>query len=261
MRNPNSESFAIVSWINLECAIIYYMKIKNYLWIAPFLSFFLGYWIMHTLLPHPEIITPNVVGKQVYEILPIITQYNLNLRIIDLKEEKDIPEGIILNQTPLAGTSIKQNQPLFIMTAKKPVAIRAPQCIGMCVEELHNQLQKQGIHPRIYYISHPYPEKMCFAQSPSYNEILEKNRLTLYISTSNNKPIIWPDFTDMPLEQVINFLDNYNIEPYVVSDEYIRNPHTQQIVIDQRPFAGTLLTLDESKPPSVQLRVRSTLPH
>lgn len=212
---------------------------------------------MHTLLPYPEIITPNVVGKQIHEILPIITQYNLNLRVIDQKEEKDIPEGIILNQTPIAGTSIKQNQPLFIVTAKKPVAIRAPQCTGIHIEELYSQLQKQGIHPRIYYVSHPYPEKLCFAQSPQPHEIIEKNRLTLYISTGNNKPIIWPDFTHMPLELVINFLDNYNIQPYIVSDEYMGTTQTEQIVIDQRPFAGTLLTLDENKPLSVQLRVRS----
>jgi serine/threonine-protein kinase len=211
---------------------------------------------MQKLIRIPEIATPHLVGKQIHHILPIITHYNLNIRLLDQKEEIDIPEGIILNQTPSAGTIIKPNQPIFVVTTKKPITLRAPQCVGMSSEELCRQLQEQGINPRIYYVPHPYPEKLCFAQSPHYDEPLEKNKLLLYVSAGNNKPIIWPDFTDMPLQDVIDFLNNYDIEPYIINDhqqKYYNNP--EYIVTDQRPFAGTLLTLDESKPLSVQLRV------
>ena len=95
--------------------------LKNYLWIVPFLSFILGYVVIQQIFYIPEITTPHLVGKQVHEILPLITQYNLNLRLIDHKEETALPEGIILNQTPAAGTLIKQNQPLFIVITKKPL--------------------------------------------------------------------------------------------------------------------------------------------
>ena len=84
---------------------------QNLLWMAPFLSFILGYLVMQHLIRIPEIVTPHLVGKQVHYILPIITQHHLNIRLLDQKEEIDIPEGIILNQTPAAGTIIKPNQP------------------------------------------------------------------------------------------------------------------------------------------------------
>jgi len=230
---------------------------KNYLWLAPFCSFILGYLIMQKLFSAPESITPALVGKQIHAILPLVTQHNLNLRLIDQKEEADIPEGIILNQTPAAGTTIKQNQPLFIVTTKKPLALRAPLCTGIVLDELTQRLQTEGIHPRIYHVPHPYPQNMCFAQSPQPNEPLEKNRLIVYVSSGNNKPIIWPDFTHVPLQAVIDFLENYHIEPHIVYDSlYNNHAHDEYTVIDQRPFAGTLLTLDESKPLSVQLRVR-----
>ena len=232
-------------------------NIKKILWIIPFLSFSFGYLAMQQLLYIPKTKTPYLVGKQIHEILPQLTQHNLNLRLMDQKEEIDIPEGTILNQTPAADTIIKSNQPIFIVTAKKPLAQRAPQCVGMPSKELCDQLQIQGIHPRIYYIPHPYPEKHCFAQSPQYDECLEKNKLILYISAGNNKPIIWPDFVHTSLEEVIDFLDNYHIKPDIVSDfGYMHSAYAQYIVIDQRPFAGSLLTLDETKPLSVQLRVR-----
>jgi len=232
------------------------MNIKNFLWMVPFISFALGYVTIQRIMRIPETITPHLVGKHVHTILPIITQHNLNIRLMDQKEEPDLPEGIILNQTPAAGTSIKQNQPLFIVTTKKPIALRAPQCVGIPCDELDNQLRAHNIHARIYCLPHPYPEKMCFAQSPHHNDPLEKNKLTLYISSGNNKPIIWPNFTHQSLHEVIDFLDIYHIKPQIINDfDYLCYTNNQLIVIDQRPFAGTLLTLDEQKPLSVQLRV------
>jgi beta-lactam-binding protein with PASTA domain len=228
---------------------------------------------MQQLFHTPETITPHCIGKQIHEILPLITQHKLNIRLIDHKEEADLPEGIILNQTPTAGTAIKANQPLFLVTTKKPVAIRAPQCIGVELNTITTQLQTANIHPRIYYVSHPYPENICFAQSPQAHEPLEKNKLILYVSSGNNKPIIWPDFSGIPLQDVIEFLNHYNIQPHIINDKpqaqsaiallhssklYAKDEATadEYKVTDQRPFAGTLLTLDENKPLSVQLRVQ-----
>ncbi len=233
------------------------MDIKNYLWIAPFLSFTAGYLIMHSFFSASKIPAPALVGKPIHAILPLVTEQKLNLRLLYQKEEADLPEGIIINQTPIAGTSIKPNQPIFVVTTKKPLAQHAPHCIGISIDELHQKLQAKGISPRIYYLPHPYPEKVCFAQSPQPDECLDKNKLILYVSSGNNKPIIWPDFTKAPLHEVIDFLHTYNIEPYIISDSSHKNYYNNSecIVVDQRPFAGTLLTIDEQKPLSVQLRV------
>jgi beta-lactam-binding protein with PASTA domain len=234
------------------------MNIKNFLWLTPFFSFTLGYWIMQKLSHTPTTITPALIGKQVHTILPLTTEAKLNLRLIDQKEEVHMPEGIILNQTPMAGTIIKQNQPIFIVTTKKPAQTQAPQCIGLSLETLSEQLKTMAIRPRIFYLPHAYPENSCFAQSPQANEPLENNRLILYISSGDNKPIIWPDFTDLALNDVIEFLHNYDIQPQIIHDyDHISYTHAHYVVSDQRPFAGTLLTLDETKPLSVQLRVRA----
>jgi beta-lactam-binding protein with PASTA domain len=231
-----------------------FMNLKNYLWLTPFCSFMLGYCAIQKIMHIPEHTTANLIGKQLHEILPLVTQYNLNIRLLDQKEEADLPEGIILNQTPAAGTIIKPHQPLFIVTSKKPLATRAPQCIGIKSDTLVEQLKKEAINYRVYHLPHPYPEHVCFAQSPQYNEPLEKKRMIVYISSGNNKPIIWPNFSGIPLYDVIDFLDNYAIQPHVINDDHFYNKATA-VVIDQRPVAGTLLTIDEHKPLSVQLRV------
>ncbi len=232
------------------------MHIKNYLWLTPFFSFSLGYTIMQYIFHAPDIITPNCIGKHLHEILPTITECKLNIRLLDQKEEANIPEGIILNQTPEANTIIKPHQQLFLVTTKKPSCIKAPDCIGIAVDQLISHLDTTNINPRIYYLPHPYPEKICFAQSPQPQQSLEKNKLILYISSGNNKPIIWPDFTQHPLDQVIDFLDHCTIQPHIINDALNKELTSAEYrVKDQRPFAGTLVTLDEKKPLSVQLRI------
>jgi len=231
-------------------------NIKNYLWILPFLSFAVGYYVMQSLLHTPTHITPHLIGKQIHETLDVITQYNLNIRLINQKEEVDLPEGIILNQTPMAGTTIKPNQPLFIVTTKKPLGIKAPCCTQMHIDQLTHMLHTTDINPRIYYLSHAYPEKICFAQSPQPDEFLEKNKLILYVSSGNNKPIVWPDFTTTTLANAIEFLSHYNIEPHIINDSLYKScTYDEYNIKDQRPIAGTILTIDKHKPLSVQLRI------
>src|SRR5437762_2038324 len=94
------------------------LNIKNYLWLAPFLSFLCGYIIMQRIFRTPDIIAPHLVGKQVHDILPLITEHQLNIRLMDRKEEEVIPEGTIIDQTPQPGTSMRPHQHLFIVTTK-----------------------------------------------------------------------------------------------------------------------------------------------
>lgn len=212
---------------------------------------------MQQLFRTPNIIIPHLIGKQVHEILPLVTQYNLNIRLIDQKEESDLPEGIILNQIPTAGTTIKSNQPLFLVTTKKPLPIFAPACIEKHIDDLVGTLRKNDINHQIYYVPHAYPKEICFAQSHHAHESLEKEKLILYISSGNDKPIIWPSFVNMPLQEVIEFLSVYTINPSVINDATDKEQRSDDyIIIDQRPFAGTLLTLNTDKPLSVQLRIR-----
>lgn len=230
---------------------MYTMKIKNLLWTVPFVSFFFGYMITKWILTPKKIATPHLVGKQVHEILPLITPYNLNLRLVHQKEDSILPAGIIIKQTPATGTQIKPHQPIFIITTKKPVTKKAPSCLGLHHDAIIPQLEKADIIVRIHYITHIYPKNHCFAQSPEPGKALTNNRITLYLSSGSNKPIVWPHFIGLPIEQVITFLDTFAITPTVFYDTLDKD---NAIVTDQRPVAGTVLTIEPDKPFLVQLR-------
>ena len=216
-----------------------------------------GYGMCQWLFYTKSCATPCLIGNYVHDVLPTLSHYKLNLRLIYQKIEPDIPEGIILSQIPPAGKEIKPHQSIFVVTTKKPSAMYAPACIEKNITTLLPELQKQNIVPRIYVLPHQYPKDRCFAQSPDPDLPLEKNKLILYISAGTIKPIIWPQFIGLSLENTTSFLEQYTIKPYIINDTpLLHKPLSTYTIIDQRPVAGTVINVDEVQQLSVQLRIQ-----
>ena len=64
--------------------------LKKYLWILPFLSFLLGYQFLSTLTTVHELKVPPLVGLSVTEAVKVLSDNNLNARIMAEKEEPDL---------------------------------------------------------------------------------------------------------------------------------------------------------------------------
>lgn len=228
------------------------MNVQHYFWMLPFISFLVGYHATQWLCAVKTITAPNLMGKYLHQALRLVSDHHIGLHLISQKEEPNIPEGIILTQTPAPGTLIKQNQSLYVVTTKKPHTPPAPECVGASLDTIMPQLHAAGIVPHICSLAHPYPEKMCFAQSPASGKSLINNKLILYVSAENNKPIVWPQLIGHHCSEVQEFLRMYNITPYIMSES---SSCTDGIICDQRPIAGTLITLNDKQPLSVQLKI------
>jgi beta-lactam-binding protein with PASTA domain len=213
---------------------------------------------MYRMFYIPEFVTPSIVGKSIQEAVAIASSHNLNLRLLEEKEDACLPAGTIISQTPQAGHSIKPYQSLFVLISKKPSRINAPQCVQKKYSEIASLLKAQNIRAKIYTLPSIYPKGLCFAQIPYPQEPIEDTILTLYVSEGNNKPIIWPDFKQLQVCEVINFLRTHGIEATVIHEYSTQLNHTctNCKVTDQRPLPGSLIMIDPQKPCAVQLQVR-----
>ncbi len=202
--------------------------------------------------------TPSLVGQTIDQTLVILSNHDVNIRLLAQKEEPDLPVGTILSQTPCAGQNIKPHQSIFLVTSKQPPVNTAPDMINKSIDQITQLLENSNIRGRIHYLAHSYPQGRCFAQSPKPHAPLKHNELLLYISAHSIKPIIWPDFTNKLVEDIAEFLSTYDITPHIVHTTTHNVSHICKTcrVVDQRPIAGTLITLDNTKPLSVQLRVQ-----
>lgn len=235
-------------------------QIKNYLWLIPFLSFLSGYAFFSHLYKINEIKTPNIVGVQLPQAIVELSNKNLNLRILAKKQDPDLPSGTILSQTPRGGQKIKPNQSVFIVTSEKPPKIPAPMLVNKNIETITKQLEHNNIRNKSYYLPGNQPVNSCIAQFPPPGTLLKWNNVITYVCQGNQKPVILPNFKNKTVTAVKEFLKHYHVKIDWMHTPECDADHTCDqhcIVTDQRPLAGSIITLDYEKPLTLHLQVQN----
>lgn len=230
------------------------------LWFLPFFAFAVGYFALSFIFKSKTINTPALMGKSIDKAITILSDQNLNMRIVGTKPDADLPEGTIISQTPAAGSKIKENQTMYVVIAKKPAAIIAPDLKNKTISCAQKIAQDLGITIKHHSIPSEAPKDHCIAQVPSVGNELENNTMMVYVSSEENKPVIMPSFKNVPVDQVLSFLQLHGITPTIIHSrpELLGPNHqcTQCIVIDQRPMAGSLIQINTDKMPSIQLQAQ-----
>ena len=246
-----------VYWVDLAITkhLAYYnlLTFNKSIIIEAFVMYFIRSFLHTNSIP-----TPALVGSDIYQAVTTLSNHNLNARILREKEDPDLPDGTIISQNPPTGQSIKPRQSVFLVVAKQPAIVAAPQCVNRPIGEIRSQLKKLNLKCRIFTMNSAYPKNTCFAQIPAYGQPIEGKTITLYVSSGHKKSVIWPNLVGRPVDEVTTFLQRHDIAPQITHYPPEKPNHTCNncIITDQRPLAGSLLVMDESHPPHVQLRVQ-----
>jgi len=230
---------------------------KSLLFIIPFMLFLSGYLILDTLFRSEELEAPALIGMNIQEAVTLLSTKNLNLRLLATKEDPILDPGTIISQSPHTGQKIKENQSVYVVTVTKPKKLKAPQVVNKSLQEIQELLQSTKIRAKYYYMQSPYPKDMCFAQSPApAQELDESNKMIVYIATSNNKPIIMPDFKGKNVQDVADFLTTQSAKVTIFHYPPMADHTCLCVITDQRPMAGSIITPLVDKPLQVQLQAR-----
>lgn len=224
------------------------MNLKPYLWTAPFLSFLLGYTLLHCMLSINTLETPQLIGKSISDALKILNTKNLNIRVVHEKEDKDLDEGIILSQTPQENQKIKPYQHIFVVVSKKPPKIELPSIVGLSLEAAQKKTNSLNIINRIYKLPTHYPHNTVIAQLPSAHELIEDNKMMSYVSYNQEQLVIFPDLKARTLDEVNDFLRLYGITPKVYHRKPVDQKHSCKLckVVQQKPLPGSIVHLDNT---------------
>lgn len=204
---------------------------------------------------------PSLVGKQLQDAVAELSAYNLNIRLIDQKEDPDLPQGTILSQTPAVGQKIKPHQAIHVVISKQQEKKLCPALVKKTAHEIHTELHSLKIRNKNYFMPSAQPINHCIAQFPSAGSVLDEPRIITYLSAGNNKPVLMPNLKGKTGAQATEFfrhhtettkLDLIHSSPQL--SDHICND--QCIIVDQRPLAGSIERLDANKPLLVQLQVR-----
>jgi len=201
---------------------------------------------------------PALVGKTVQEALRLVAEKNLRLQLLEEKEEQDLPEGTILQQTPAAQASIKPQQAIMCVVSKRTF-LYAPTVVGKKIDAVTQLLQNQGIPFKAFAIESVQPKDTCIAQEPEVGSILRDVPLIIYYAKPKPQTMIFPRVTFLPVSEVQAFLETAPVLVDVIHAMPMPENHVCDrycIITEQRPRAGTLVTLDYEKPLHIQLYVR-----
>lgn len=227
-------------------------QILPLLWITPFLSFLAGYFLLSSFFSDHTLETPCVVGKQLAQAVTLLSDHNLNARLLAQREDADLPDYTVVSQSPREYAKIKTQQAVFLVITRQPEKQAAPHLIGKSLDILRATLNEKHIRHILHYLQSNYPEGTCIAQFPSPNEPLEDGLILCYISRGNKKPVIWPNFKGKSIDMVTEFLDHHQLKAEIVRDKKGENPG---IISDQRPLPGSIIHLSTDQRPPIQLFV------
>jgi len=218
---------------------------KYLLYFFPFFSFAIGYYLAHRIVKNTEIIAPTIVGEKLNDALRTTSNLGLNLKLLREKEDVELPEGIIIDQSPAAGKKIKPNQHLFVTVSKKPNKIVAPILEGQKYEEVLNTTKKLRTNLEIHWLESSYPQNICLAQYPKPNKNIGKKQIVSYLSSGKNGYSIFPNLKGKSLSEAKIFLETEGINVEIIHGKNITQNHSCEkcIVRDQKPVPGSIVNV------------------
>lgn len=210
--------------------------------MIPFAVFILGYAAFFFLMPEPEFTVPNVVGESLQNSMKLLSKNGLNIRIIAEKDDANLLDNTIITQHP-QDAKVRKNQTVYVSVSKRPKARTISSFEGKKLEDVEKVLKKEGLKYKIIKLPSCQPQNNVIAQNPEGDEPIQDNKVIIFTSKSEKKPVIWPNFKGLGLNDVIDVLKNYDITPEIKREEGTTN----SIIIDQKPIPGSIVYTDKVK--------------
>lgn len=217
-------------------------------WIFPFFFFISGYLTVRSFLHKQLVPVPQLVGSNIADAIKALSAQKLNARILDQKEDLDMPEGTVISQSPMQNVKLKIGQPVFIVTTRRPPKSKAQFLYNKPLSLARNNVVENGLNLKSYLIPSNLQKNICIAQQVKPNEELNSKNIVAYFSQGKTPLRIMPNFKGLVVQDVKEFLKKYNINLNLQGDtesNNIKKNTFKRIVKEQRPLAGSLINLNK----------------
>lgn len=231
------------------------MTYKSFFWLIPFASFGVGYVLANYFFASASFPTPAIVGLSINQAAKMLSDQQLNLRIIGEKADQTVKPETILRQQPNAGLHIKAHQTVFVVVAQKPASPQTPLLLNLNPQQAQEVLNKNAIAAKWYPLPSNAPVDTVIAQDPAPYTDLNKS-VVLYQATGEEHLYIMPQLVNHRLSEATTFLNKHHIPFNAVYPDGVTYSNTRCIIREHRPLAGSII--DSRKPPTVQLLVEES---
>ena len=185
---------------------------------------------------------PEIVGHTMDEAKDILKEFGLDVKVGMELPSNDVPEGVILSQTPDAGASIKAGQSIEVNVSKGKVDGNVPDVVGKSLANARTMLEtyKFKLGTVTEEISETVPKGQVISQSPvAGTPYPDGSEITLVVSLGSEKDVARSKFNveGKTLNQAKKEIEELDLKLGEVS--YVEDINRKEdTVISQSPAPG-----------------------
>ena len=215
---------------------------------------------------------PNVIEKTQEEAEVTLKKSNLKVKVIEVETDEAIA-GTVIDQDPIAGTTVKKNALVEIQVAVSDangnkvdnnVEVEVPNLENLTVNEVTTKLSKLGLRvgDTTYEYSDEIESGQVISQNPSYGtKVKEGTQISLVISrgTKKDEGVTVPDLYGSTVEEARRTLSSNNLslgrQTEEESDAPIGTIIRQSVSAGDVVDAGSKINVTVSKGPKEEEEV------
>lgn len=204
-----------------------------------------GYLSVHFFIQSPTVTLPYLHRTSLIEAMTTLEDLGMNGRVVEYRFDGEIPRNYIVEQYPVAGTSVKKNTTVQLVVSRGPEKVEVPRVERMELKRVRIVLQDAFLQMGdvTYMHSDSIPEGYVLRQSIDPGmQVPQETSIDLLVSSGEKTRILRvPDLAGKHLQNAQEVIEEMNLildrVEYVPTDDY-----PPQTVIDQSPAALTSIS-------------------
>lgn len=163
-------------------------------------------------------LVPTLVGKTLEEAKSTAKLRAYTTEVIETVASDAYPSGVVIEQTPAAGTALKAGGVISISVSAGAAMPLAPDLTGMTLAQAEEALLEAGLkRGGVEYRISEAPVGTVFKQDPvADTSLLEGDEVQLFISGEPSRSIEMPEVTQLSLKEALSLLHDRGFSSFRV---------------------------------------------
>jgi serine/threonine-protein kinase len=187
------------------------------------------------------VIVPDLVGKDVVSALGVLTDLELNTKVVGSEYNQKFPKNHVTFQEPEAGSEIKKDRDVRIIISKGAKTILMPNVVTLSEQQARMIIEENGFFRG--KLTHTYSftveKDHVIVQIPQAGTLITRGAQVDILVSSGPRPVkyLMPDLSGHSYDQAVLMIENANLTVGDIRSRFDKQK-TRNSIIHQEPLAG-----------------------
>jgi len=187
------------------------------------------------------VIVPDLVGKDVVSALEMLTDLELNTKVIGSEYNRKFSKNHVTFQEPEAGSEVKKDRDVRIIISKGAKTILMPNVVALSEQQARMIFEDNDINRG--KLTHTYnftvEKDHVIVQVPQAGTLITRGAEVDILVSSGPRPVkyLMPDLSDHSYDQAALMIENANLTVGNIRSRFDKQK-TRNSIIRQEPLAG-----------------------